>query len=186
MAIRILLAEDHKDTADVTARLLRKTGHAVTVARNFGEAIQAGMAGFDLLLADIGLPGKNGIDVLIELRRHHSFRSIALTAYCTRAEVQKCIDAGFDAHILKPFELTEVLFLIAQVTSETTADCEGTSEMKGLSGESKDWVKYLSKQHRCEKKPPRMRKKKPAVETVPGGRSNVRHTTDISAKWQTA
>jgi hypothetical protein len=122
MSLRILLVEDHEDTADVTARLLRSCGHVVSVAKCYASAIKAGRSAFDLLLTDIGLPDRSGIDVFRELRQHATFRSIALSAYGMPAEVQQCLDAGFDAHLLKPVDFAKLEELINKLTWSTTAD----------------------------------------------------------------
>lgn len=120
MALRILLVEDHDDTAAVTARLLRKCGHTVTIAQTYDAAVNVGGMGFDLLLADIGLPGKSGIDVFHELRRHATFKSIALTAFGMPEDVKRCIDAGFDTHLLKPIDFSKLEETIDRLSGRTT------------------------------------------------------------------
>ena len=67
----ILLVEDQPEVRDVLAEILREAGYIVTTARSGTQAlgrIEAGMA-FDALITDIGLPGKNGIEVAAAARR---------------------------------------------------------------------------------------------------------------------
>lgn len=114
--LRILLVEDHDDTAEVTAKLLRKCGHTVTVAKKYKEATEAGAEEFDLLICDIGLPDGSGIDVFTYLRRSNTnFRSIAVTGFGMPEEVQKCLEAGFDGHLLKPITFPHLEEMIDRV-----------------------------------------------------------------------
>lgn len=62
---RLLLVEDHADTARVLGRLLRHNGHEVELANSLGEAVEALLRQpFDLLLSDLDLPDGTGIDLL--------------------------------------------------------------------------------------------------------------------------
>jgi CheY-like chemotaxis protein len=133
MSLRILLVEDHEDTAEVTARLLKGCGHIVLVANSYAMAMQESAAGFDLLLTDIGLPDRSGIEVFRDLRRHATFRSIALTAYGMPAEVQQCLDAGFDAHLLKPIDFGKLEAVIDQLTWSATPAREANAAEAAVS-----------------------------------------------------
>ncbi|MDB5301838.1 MAG: sensor hybrid histidine kinase [Phycisphaerales bacterium] len=121
LAARILLVEDHDDSANATARLLRGSGHLVTVAKSYAAAVEAAATGFDLLVADIGLPDHSGIEVLQTLAHGGTFRSIAVTAYAMPEEVQRCMDAGFDAHLPKPIEFRKLEQTIARLVVSAAA-----------------------------------------------------------------
>ena len=108
--MRVLLVEDDRMIAQGLQTALRQDGYtvdAVTDGRAAAAALHA--ATFDLILLDLGLPLRDGLDVLRELRaRGDPTPVIILTA---RDEVQSRIaglDAGADDYIVKPFDLDEV------------------------------------------------------------------------------
>lgn len=108
--MRVLLVEDDEMIAQGLQTALRQAAFAVDWMRDgksAGTALQT--ANFDLVLLDLGLPHRDGIDVLRELRkRGDATPVIILTA---RDEIQHRIaglDAGADDYIVKPFDLDEV------------------------------------------------------------------------------
>jgi two-component system response regulator QseB len=109
--MRVLLIEDDAMIAQGMQTALRQAGFAVDWTgdgRSAGAALRSAV--FDLVLLDLGLPLRDGIDVLRELRqRGDSTPVIILTA---RDEVDSRIaglDAGADDYIVKPFDLDEVM-----------------------------------------------------------------------------
>jgi PAS domain S-box-containing protein len=101
--LRILLVEDHPDTAEAMADLLRLMGHQVTVAGTVASALEtAGSVGFDLVVSDIGLPDGSGQDLMRQLVSRHGLRGIALSGYGMEEDVLKSREAGFSAHLIKP------------------------------------------------------------------------------------
>ncbi|MEW6249682.1 MAG: response regulator [Planctomycetota bacterium] len=109
--LRVLLVEDHGDTAHVLTRLLAASGHKVHSAGDVTTALQhARTQPFDLLISDLGLPDGSGIDLLGQLRADgHNFPAIALTGYGQEEDLARTRAAGFAAHVVKPvdFELLE-------------------------------------------------------------------------------
>jgi DNA-binding response OmpR family regulator len=108
--MRVLLAEDDPMIAKGLERALRQDGYAVDAVadgRSAAEALRTSV--FDLVLLDLGLPGRDGLKVLRELRdRGDSTPVIIVTA---RDDVQNRIaglDCGADDYIVKPFDLDEV------------------------------------------------------------------------------
>ncbi len=107
-ALRILLVEDHVDTAEAMADLLREMGHQVTVAGSVaaGLAAAASQAGrIDLVLSDLGLPDGTGLDLMSELHGLYGVKGIALSGYGMEEDVRKSLEAGFDRHLTKPINL---------------------------------------------------------------------------------
>src|SRR6185295_254111 len=87
-ALRILLVEDHADTAEAIAELLRLLGHEVTVALTLSAGLAAaeeshsrGPGGIDLVVSDLGLPDGNGLDLMRELAGRYGLKGIALSGY---------------------------------------------------------------------------------------------------------
>ena len=120
---RILLVEDHADTAEAMADLLRLSGHEVTIAGSVGEALAAAEAAgncsrFDLVLSDLGLPDGSGQDLMRELSRRHGLKGIALSGYGMEDDVQRSREAGFAHHLTKPVDRQALETTIRQVVSE--------------------------------------------------------------------
>jgi two-component system, OmpR family, response regulator QseB len=108
--VRVLLVEDDEMIAQGLQTALRQAAFAVDWMRDgksAGTALQT--SNFDLVLLDLGLPHRDGIDVLRDLRkRGNATPVIILTA---RDEIQHRVaglDAGADDYIVKPFDLDEV------------------------------------------------------------------------------
>lgn len=100
--LRILLVEDHADTARAMSSLLRLRGHEVRHAAGVSAAMGIARAEkFDLLISDIGLPDGSGIDVVRQTAMR-GVPSIALTGYGSDEDVARCRAAGFDHHLTKP------------------------------------------------------------------------------------
>jgi PAS domain S-box-containing protein len=119
--IAILLVEDHVDTADVMAHLMRSLGHDVAVAASVAEALAATRARtFDLIVSDVGLPDGTGLDFVSSVRRHSQVPAIALTGYGSDEDVRRCLAAGFTAHLTKPVNFSQLEVLI-QRTAEAKA-----------------------------------------------------------------
>jgi CheY-like chemotaxis protein len=106
VGLRILVVEDHRDTADSLRLLLELQGHHVTVAYTGPDGVQAARtARPDIVLCDIGLPGMDGYTVAGELRgRPETARArlIAVTGYGQDEDRRRSRQAGFDAHLVKP------------------------------------------------------------------------------------
>ncbi|HEX2645456.1 MAG TPA: ATP-binding protein [Thermoanaerobaculia bacterium] len=107
--LRILLVEDHADTAEAMADLLRDLGHQVTTAMTVTEALrtaadlqQGDQEGIDLVISDLGLPDGTGHDLMRELVRRYGVRGIALSGYGMEEDIRKSLEAGFDRHLIKP------------------------------------------------------------------------------------
>jgi two-component system CheB/CheR fusion protein len=118
-SLRILLVEDHADSAKVMQRLLRKAGHVVETAPSVNaglRAFESAALPFDLLISDLGLPDGSGLDLMRELARRPSrVRAIALSGFGTEDDVQRSLAAGFAAHLTKPVPMATLRRVIAQV-----------------------------------------------------------------------
>jgi len=108
--MRILVAEDDAILADGVTRTLRQSGYAVDWVKNGVEADTAlDTEDFDLLILDIGLPRKSGLDVLKRLRARDSrVPVLILTALDGINDRVRGLDAGADDYLAKPFELAEL------------------------------------------------------------------------------
>lgn len=106
---RILLVEDHPDTARQIGRLISREGHHVTSAGSVAQALQlAAQQTFDLLVSDLGLPDGSGHDLMRQLAHEHSFAGIALSGYGMEEDVRASLAAGFSLHLTKPIHWPEL------------------------------------------------------------------------------
>jgi CheY-like chemotaxis protein len=103
---RILVVEDHADTAAALSRLFRLAGHEVNVAPTLADARRLGLESvYDVIFCDIGLPDGNGTEIPALIKpRCPETKLVALTARGRTYEVLAIRAAGFDAHVLKPVE----------------------------------------------------------------------------------
>jgi signal transduction histidine kinase/ActR/RegA family two-component response regulator len=115
---RLLLVEDHDDTARALARLLRNNGHQVELASSVQQAVQA-MTGenFDVLVSDIGLPDGTGVDLIRQIRQKYGQRlpALALTGFGMEEDIARCKAAGFTDHLTKPVNLQKLEAAIQRI-----------------------------------------------------------------------
>ena len=108
--MRLLLVEDNRSLAEGIQVALRRQGYAVDIAHNAHTALQlSDLTTPDIMLLDLGLPDRDGIDVLRQLRRNKvNFPILILTARDNLEEKIRGLDAGADDYLTKPFELQEL------------------------------------------------------------------------------
>jgi two-component system, sensor histidine kinase len=113
---RVLVIEDHRDTADSMQMLLELMGHEVAVAVNGPDGLRMALDWAPrVVLCDIALPGLNGYEVARRLRVDPATAGlvlIAITGYGQEADRQRSRAAGFDIHLVKPVEPAELDRLI--------------------------------------------------------------------------
>jgi two-component system CheB/CheR fusion protein len=115
--LALLLVEDHADTAEVIAELLRDRGHRVRVAGSVAAALEAAAAEpFDLVISDLGLPDGSGLDLMRQLRDRHHLTGIAFSGYGTEEDRRQSAEAGFAAHLTKPVAFETLVEEIGRVS----------------------------------------------------------------------
>jgi PAS domain S-box-containing protein len=117
LTLRILLVDDHRDTAESLAMLLRQRGFEVVVAYSMASALEKASSGFDLLISDLGLPDGSGRELAERLAAGGPIRAIALSGYGAEADVAASRAAGFRAHLVKPVEPARLLRVIERVSA---------------------------------------------------------------------
>ncbi len=122
--LRVLLVEDHKDTARILERLLTADGHTVTHAAQAATALEFVRNGqFDLMLSDLGLPDGTGHDLMRQvLAMGKQIKGIALSGYGMAADVQKSREAGFMEHLTKPVNYNNLRQTLKRVMYGATND----------------------------------------------------------------
>lgn len=124
--MRILVVEDDRKTARFLKQGLEEDGHAVDVAADGTEGTQLGhLHPYDLIILDLMLPGKNGLQLASGFRREGIQTPILmLTGRDSTADVVRGLDAGADDYLTKPFAFDE---LIARVRALTRRQSSGVS-----------------------------------------------------------
>ena len=109
--MRVLVVEDDAKAARFLRQGLEEEGHAVDVAVDGVEGIQLGAVNpYDVIVLDIQLPRKNGLQVASELRRDGTTTPILmLTGRDASADIIRGLDAGADDYLTKPFDFDELL-----------------------------------------------------------------------------
>jgi PAS domain S-box-containing protein len=114
--VRVLVVDDNLDLAMVLSTALRLKGYSVQSAHTGPDGLKAVQQWRpDVVLLDIGLPGLDGYEVARCLRSDRalgdaskSMRLIALTGYGRDTDVELALEAGFDAHLVKPYDFDEL------------------------------------------------------------------------------
>ena len=125
--LKILLVEDHVDTALATKRLLELRGHDLCLANSVATARESiATERFDLLLCDIGLPDGTGLDLISEVRKCHSMPAISLTGFGMEEDIAKSMQAGFNAHLTKPVNLQALEATMRRLTGQDDGKNNGS------------------------------------------------------------
>jgi len=109
--VRVVLVEDNQQLANSVAEGLGEDGYAVEIVTDAAKAIARGMRrDLDLMILDLGLPDRDGIEVLKELRGAHIHVPIlVLTARDAVESRVAALEAGADDYLVKPFAFAELV-----------------------------------------------------------------------------
>jgi DNA-binding response OmpR family regulator len=109
--MRVLVVEDHRNTAAFVRKALQAEGFAVDICDNGDDALLAATTTpFDAIVLDIMLPGRDGLSVLKQLRaRHNATPVLLLSARGAVDERVEGLDAGADDYLPKPFVVAELV-----------------------------------------------------------------------------
>lgn len=110
--LRVLIADDNEDAADMLATLLGMKGHDVRVAHDGLEAVESAVDFHpDVALLDIGMPELNGHEVAEQIRRElagESVMLVAITGWGQDGAAAKAKSAAFDHHLVKPIDFEQL------------------------------------------------------------------------------
>ena len=123
--VRALVVDDERDARDLIQRLLQDAGADVATAASTDEALGCLDRGrFDVLVSDIGMPGRDGYELINAVRTrgvNRALPALALTAYARAEDRAKVIAAGFQKHLPKPVDPARVVSLVASLVRERSA-----------------------------------------------------------------
>jgi DNA-binding response OmpR family regulator len=109
--MRVLVAEDKPRMARLLQRTLQNEGYSVALAFDGEEALNIGISGgLDVIVLDVMLPGRDGFDVIRNLRAAKSMvPTIMVTARDAMSDIVRGLDSGADDYLTKPFALDVLL-----------------------------------------------------------------------------
>jgi PAS domain S-box-containing protein len=137
-ALRVLLAEDNPINQRVAVRILQKYGHRVEVASSGREALAALEHGsFDIVLMDVQMPDMNGLEATAAIRGKEKLSGahlpiIALTAGAMEGDREKCLAAGMDGYLAKPFQIDELMNILEDHAPKPRFPAEVSSTLEAL------------------------------------------------------
>jgi DNA-binding response OmpR family regulator len=107
---RILIAEDDPRIGSALEKGLRADGYSTFLADNGEDALSLSLTDeFDLMILDMGLPEREGFQVLQDLRARGKTLPVLVLTGRTERDVVMCLEAGADDYMLKPFDFDELL-----------------------------------------------------------------------------
>jgi CheY-like chemotaxis protein len=120
---RILLADDDASYAGTMGELLRAEGYEVTIANDGDQAFElAGKEQFDLLLADLEMPGNEDLALVRGVaRRHGNLPIIIVTGFPSMRTTMQCIELPVAAYLLKPVAFDDLLDRVDQAVTRYRA-----------------------------------------------------------------
>lgn len=124
--LRLLAVDDEPDTLEVLAELLSLRGADVATASSAAQALEV-LSHFepDVLLSDISMPGRDGYDLIREVRANRDpegLPAVAVTAFAGPEDRKRALTAGFQAHLAKPVDPGELVDVIARLAGASRGE----------------------------------------------------------------
>jgi CheY-like chemotaxis protein len=125
--LRILLVDDEPDAREALTGILRFHGADVEAAGSAAEALDAlHRVRFDVLLADIGMPGADGYDLIrcvrsLDLESSAQVPAVAVTAFASDVDRRRALDAGYQVHLSKPVDPAALIATVAVLGRPTAS-----------------------------------------------------------------
>jgi PAS domain S-box-containing protein len=122
--LNILVAEDNATSQLIAKKMLERSGHVVSIAENGAQACEkVADADFDIVLMDVEMPLMNGLEATRVIRDKEKTSSrhipiVAMTAYATKEDKEKCLSAGMNDFLVKPVKSKDLYALIDKLLSE--------------------------------------------------------------------
>lgn len=122
--IRALVVDDEPEALELIRRVLEERGAVVAASGSGHEALQAlGTSTPDVIISDIGMPVMDGFEFMRRVRereeRHVRVPALALTAFARPEDRKRAILSGYQSHLAKPFDVSELVIVVAGLTGKT-------------------------------------------------------------------
>ena len=115
--LRVLVVEDEESILELCTRILTQAGYAVEKATNYREAMELALSkDLDLIISDIKMPGKSGLELLKDLRaKKPGLPSVIITGHGTMEAAMESLKLGVGGFVVKPFTSEELMSAIQNV-----------------------------------------------------------------------
>jgi CheY-like chemotaxis protein len=119
--LAVLVVDDEEDAREIITQVLQDHGATVTTAATASEALRAlATARPDVIISDIGMPEMDGYAFIRKVRTLPTIReartpAVAVTAYARKEDAQRAFAAGFQMHVSKPVDPTQLVTLVANL-----------------------------------------------------------------------
>jgi PAS domain S-box-containing protein len=119
--VHALVVDDEAESRDLVVRILEQQGAKVTAAGSGEQALRLlSELNPDVIVSDVGMPGMDGYDLMRKLRSQgRRIPAVALTAFARAEDRKRAILAGFQSHLAKPFDMAELIIVVAGLVSRT-------------------------------------------------------------------
>jgi CheY-like chemotaxis protein len=135
--LTVLLVEDDEDSRDMLAMTLKICGVRVVSVESADEALEKlPEVHPDFLISDIGLPGKDGYDLIRKIRslppdKGGQTPALALTGYVSVQDRELAIDAGYEEHLPKPIDTNRLIELLCKLATKRQIKLQESPQEKG-------------------------------------------------------
>jgi CheY-like chemotaxis protein len=125
LGLHVLVVDDEPDARELVAAVLERKGATITAVGTVAEALMTIEQTLpDVILSDLGMPGEDGYSLIRKLRAQSPERggripAAALTAYASAQDRTRALLAGFQSHVPKPIEASELAAVIANLAGRT-------------------------------------------------------------------
>jgi CheY-like chemotaxis protein len=123
--VRVLIVDDEPDARELAARVLAESGANALLVSNVADALSAlGRDAINVLVSDIGMPGRDGYDLSHAVRQKYDAKTIpavALTAFAGTEARIRALGADFQLHIAKPVDPHQLSLAVASLVGRTGA-----------------------------------------------------------------
>ncbi|MBS2036707.1 response regulator [bacterium] len=140
-SFRVLVLEDDRELREVLQSLLSDEGYQVSVAESGEQAVElARDSRFDVIVADIRMPGMDGLDTVQHLRGHDpQLQSLVMTGYASEEDPIRALHIGVQSYLLKPFSLDDFLVRVRELAQKNLAAREQQAALVKVGG-SLQWA----------------------------------------------
>ena len=122
--VRVLVVDDDADARQLTRRVLAETGAETKEVASVSEALAAvDEYKPQVLVSDLGMPAQDGFDLIRQVRSrgltYHELPAVALTAFARTEDRRRALLAGYQVHLAKPVDPSELTAVIATLVGRT-------------------------------------------------------------------
>ncbi len=126
---RILLVDDDEMNRFFGSKIFKAIGVQVETAESGENALECIQTQtFDLVFMDVSMPGMDGYETTRQIRADKRFSSlpvVALTAHAIAGERERCLDAGMNDYLTKPFEMEQLQMMVQRWVGESVSEHQG-------------------------------------------------------------